>query len=346
MPYSIQFSKGQTDYYLKSSFLDLPKIAPLAHAVFLIDSNVYELYKDLFIHHTVLIIDAGEQHKSLSTIHELTLRLLDLNAHKSTFLIGVGGGVVLDITGFLASVFMRGVSFGFVPTTILAMVDASIGGKNGVNIGLNKNMLGTINQPKFILFDTLFLQTLPNCKWSDGFAEVIKYACIGNSALYHQLANNNLVNFQSDSLLLQNIIEQCVQQKNKIVLEDEFEKNLRKTLNFGHTAGHAFETLYHLPHGQAVTFGMIVALIASEQQLSLSKQIRTDFVNVLNKYQLAHLFDFEVRAVLEILKHDKKRNGETIDFILLKSIGDAVIFPLEFDAIQSALQIFADEYKS
>ena len=183
----------------------------------------------MFTEYRVLIIESGEEAKTWETIQLLAEKLVQFEAHKTSLLVGIGGGVICDITGFLASIYMRGVSFAFVPTTLLAMVDASIGGKNGVNLGLNKNMLGTIKQPKFILFDTTFLETLPEQEWSNGFAEIIKYACIANAPLFAQLVNSSLVAFQTNPESLNQLIATCVQQKNNIVLADEQEKNIRKT---------------------------------------------------------------------------------------------------------------------
>jgi len=346
MHYTINFPAGQTEYYLKSGYSQLLQAAPIAHSIIIIDENINRFYGHLFTEYRVLIIESGEEAKTWETIQLLAEKLVQFEAHKTSLLVGIGGGVICDITGFLASIYMRGVSFAFVPTTLLAMVDASIGGKNGVNLGLNKNMLGTIKQPKFILFDTTFLETLPEQEWSNGFAEIIKYACIGNPPLFDQLVHASLVAFQTNTESLNHLIATCVQQKNNIVLADEQEKNLRKTLNFGHTAGHAFETLYHLPHGQAVALGMIVALIASEQMLQLEKDVRQKLLLLLQQYHLPQELKFDVSKVMQILKHDKKRNNETVDFILLQSIGEAVIVSLSFEAITSALQTFADESKS
>ncbi|MDI9320784.1 MAG: 3-dehydroquinate synthase [Phycisphaerales bacterium] len=346
MHYTINFPAGQTDYYLNSSYSQLLQVAPIAHSIIIIDENINRFYGHLFTEYRVLIIESGEEVKTWETIRLLAEKLVQFEAHKTSVLIGIGGGVICDITGFLASIYMRGISFAFVPTTLLAMVDASVGGKNGVNVGFSKNMLGTINQPKFILFDTAFLETLPEQEWSNGFAEIIKYACIGNPHLFEQLAHGTPASFQTKPKSLTLLIDTCVQQKNNIVLADEQEKNLRKTLNFGHTAGHAFETLYHLPHGQAVALGMVVALIASEQTLQLEKDVRQKLLLLLQQYDLPYQLKIDVAKVMQTLKHDKKRNNELVDFILLQSIGEAVIVPLAFDAITAALQAFEDESKS
>jgi 3-dehydroquinate synthase len=149
----------------------------------------------------------------------------------------VGGGVVTDITGYAASVYMRGLKFGFVPTSVLAMVDASIGGKNGVDVGIYKNLVGLIKQPDFLLYDYSLLQTLPNDQWVNGFAEIIKHACIKDQQLFSMLENETLESFQSDKNKLAALIEKNVQIKTEVVLKDEFENGDRRLLNFGHTLG-------------------------------------------------------------------------------------------------------------
>ncbi|MES2479937.1 MAG: 3-dehydroquinate synthase [Bacteroidota bacterium] len=345
MHYTIKFPAGQTEYFLNANYSQLLQVAPVNNAIIITDENIHRHYGHLFTQYRVLIIDAGESSKSWETIQQLAEKLIHFDVHKTSVLVGVGGGVVCDITGFLATIYMRGIAFAFAPTTLLAMVDASIGGKNGVNVGLNKNILGTIKQPRFILFDNSFLETLSDEEWSSGFAEVIKYACIGDAVLFEQLSQSSIVNFQNNPAELNRLIASCVMQKNRIVLEDEQEKNIRKTLNFGHTAGHAFETLCYLKHGHAVALGMILSLIASEMVLDFPKDIRPKFTALLLRYNLPVQLKFEVEKVLKIILHDKKRNNEFIDFVLLKDIGQSVVHPLSFEAIRSALQIFLDEYQ-
>ena len=343
MQYTVNFPGGQTDYYPNASIQDLLQLAPIERTIIISDENVALHYGQLFEGYKTFVVAAGDQSKTLETIAGLAEKLAELEAHKTTLIIGFGGGMICDLSGFLASIFMRGIDFGFVPTSLLAMVDAAIGGKNGVNMGLNKNMLGTINQPKFIAYNPTFLSSLPAQEWSSGFAEIIKYACIADEPLWHQLRTQSLSSFQNDATLLSNIIHQCVQHKNRIVLADEQEKNLRKTLNFGHTAGHAFETIYELQHGQAVALGMIVALIASEQNLHFPVHIRPQLISLLHQYGLSTKLNFDIEKVMQTLKHDKKRSNETVDFILLESIGQAKIQPLNFEEIKRALQTFSDE---
>lgn len=345
MRFSVSFPGGDTEYFLQSGYSQLLQAAPVAGSVIITDSNVHRLYGHLFSEYKVLIIEAGEKHKTWETIELLAEKLAAFEAHKHTRLVGIGGGMVTDVTGFLASVYMRGIACSFVPTTLLSMVDAAIGGKNGINVGLYKNMLGNIRQPGFILYDLSFLESLQDKEWSNGFAEIIKYACIGDAALFEELSGATLTAYKIRPEKLNSLIRRCVQQKNDIVLADEQENGLRKLLNFGHTTGHAFETLYHLQHGQAVAFGMIVALIASEQILGIAGDTRTRLVGLLGQYGLESRLRIDVEKVIEAVKRDKKRKEGSIDFILLAEAGKALIEPVTFDQVRSALQIFAHEYK-
>ncbi|MBL7713278.1 MAG: 3-dehydroquinate synthase [Chitinophagaceae bacterium] len=345
MRFSVSFPGGDTEYYLQSGYSQLLQLAPVAHSIIVTDTNVHRLYGHLFSEYRILIIEAGEKHKTWETIQLLAEKLAAFEAHKRTRLVGIGGGMVTDITGFLASVYMRGIACSFVPTSLLAMVDAAIGGKNGINIGPYKNMLGNIRQPGFILYDLSFLESLQEKEWSNGFAEVIKYACIGDAGLLEELSASTLTAYKIRPEKLNGLIHRCVQQKNTIVLADEQENGIRKLLNFGHTTGHAFETLYHLQHGQAVAFGMIVALIASEAILGVSRELRPQLVSILEQYGLQSRLRIDVEKVIDAVKRDKKRKEGTIDFILLQEAGKAIVEPVTFDQVRSALQIFADEYR-
>ena len=188
-----------------------------------------------------------------------------MEADRKTVLIGVGGGVVTDMTGYVASVYMRGIGFGFIPTSLLAMVDASIGGKNGIDVGVYKNMVGVIRQPSFLFFDTSLLQTLPDKEWKNGFAEIIKHASIKDATMFKQLEQNDVTFYRKKENQLAALVQRNALLKTKVVQQDEFEKGDRKLLNFGHTLGHALENQYELSHGQAISIGMAYASSLSEK---------------------------------------------------------------------------------
>jgi len=348
MQQTITFPSGTVNYhFLQPEHSDINVVSivdeqyDMQHAVFITNEHIARLYPDIFKGRKCLVLPPSEHTKDISTIASQARELLKLEATRNTLLIGVGGGVITDITGFLASVYMRGVSFGFIPTSLLGMVDAAIGGKNGVNVGLNKNIIGTIKQPEFIILDTRFLNSLPAEEWSNGFAEIIKCACIFDAPLFEELSRNSCTFYKTDDeVSIGKVIERCVTWKNKTVQEDESEKGVRKLLNFGHTAAHAIENMYELSHGKAVGIGMIIACMLSERVLGLDKSATAKLKELLHLYHLPVKLDINPNKAMEILKMDKKRHDETIDYILLERIGKAVIKPLTFPVIENALETY------
>ena len=308
------------------------------NTIVVIDENVYNIYQKKIKKYSTIVIKAGEKHKNQTTVNSILKQLISLKANRATTLVGIGGGVVTDITGYVASVYMRGINFGFVPTTLLAMVDASIGGKNGVNLGVYKNMIGTFNQPEFIIQDVSFLKTLPNKEWQNGFAEIIKHASICNNKMFNELQNQTLKKWQLNTKRLEALIEHNINIKCNIVANDVYEKGDRKLLNFGHTLGHALENEYKLSHGQAISIGMVFACKLSEQILGFNK---TKLIkDLLLKYGLPINYEFNKIKVFKILTNDKKREVDKINFILLEDIGVSKIVAIKLEDIKNALQVF------
>jgi 3-dehydroquinate synthase len=338
MQQSVSFPSGTVNYLFESSFDDIWQTYDREHAIIVTNEHVAKLYGRHFKDHKMLVIPPMESSKDLHTIGTLAKELLQLEATRKTLLIGVGGGMVTDVVGFLASVYMRGVPFGFVPTTLLGMVDAAVGGKNGVNVSMNKNILGTITQPKFILYDTTFLDTLPDDEWSNGFTEIIKCACIFDAGMFDELSKQSISYYkdQNDGALNE-LIKKCVDWKNKTVMEDEKENGIRKLLNFGHTAAHAIENLYEIPHGKAVGIGMVIACKISEHVAGLDKGVTERLTGLLSRYHLPVRMKIDAKKAMEILKMDKKRNDNLVDYIVLEKIGQAAIRSLPFDVIENAL---------
>ena len=335
----VSFPSGNVEYILDGRFGMVAEMYPERDVVYITDSNIASLHKNLFSGKKVVVVEAGEHSKNLDTIHDIVSRLISFEANRKTLLVGVGGGVVTDITGFVASVFMRGILFGFVPTTVLGMVDASIGGKNGVNHGLLKNMIGTVAQPKFLLLDMELLQTLPREEWSNGFAEIIKYACLFDAELFGELERHDLSYYIAAHPQMQALIQRCIDHKNKTVLADERENGVRKLLNFGHTAGHAIENLYDLPHGKAVAIGMMVAAKLSEGFSLECTGLTQRLKKLLTRYELPHSYPVDVARAMELMKMDKKRTKDKIEFILLERIGSAGIQELSFDTLENAIAL-------
>jgi 3-dehydroquinate synthase len=318
-----KFSNSSVDYYFDGSITYLKKIVDAKNAIIITDEKVYKHHQARFKGWNVIVLKAGEEYKVQSTVDSVIEELIAMQADRKTTLIGIGGGVVTDITGYVASVYMRGIGFGFVPTTVLAMVDASIGGKNGIDVGVYKNMVGIIRQPKFLLYDLNFLASLPQAEWENGFAEIIKHACIKDAAMFSLLEKNRLSLYQSKKNLMSELIKRNVLIKTKVVQKDEFEKAERRLLNFGHTLGHALENQYELSHGQAIAIGMTYACHISEQLLEFKQTEKV--VKVLEQYGLPTYASFNKKKALGVLKMDKKRERKEMNYIILEKIGKGMV---------------------
>lgn len=329
------FSRITSHIFFDYKFTYLKKILDTKNCVIITDENVFSNHSSKFKGYKTIVLKAGEKYKVQQTCNVIIDQLLSFEADKNVVLIGVGGGVITDLTGYVASIYKRGVKFGFVPTSVLAMVDACLGGKNGIDVGVYKNMIGCINQPNFILYDFLFLKTLPENQWRQGFAEIIKHSCIENASMFKELQKQDLSYYIKNKLPFKELIKQNIQIKQKIVLNDEFEKDKRKTLNFGHTLAHAIENLYSINHGFAVAIGIAIACEISKQ-LNDFKQTQ-QVIELLIKYELLQNISLDMDKILSVLKLDKKRDGNFIQFILLEKIGKAVITPISFKKLENIL---------
>ena len=286
--------------------------------------NIIETYPEILQWGKTIVIDDTESHKNLATIEKIVAELLELGIDRNSYIIGIGGGIVCDITGFVSHIYMRGVRFGLIPTTLLAMTDAAIGGKNGVNFNENKNFIGSFDNPDFIIADSKFINSLPECQYLSGLGEIIKYALIGNTNILNILKNNleNILN--RDSKTIKKLVSESVLTKIKIVEKDPDDKSIRHILNFGHTIGHSIELLEDIPHGLAVVKGMNAAtdisvklgILATDKAQQI-KQLLTSF-----GYDISYcLGDKHIR----LLCNDKKKEDSNIRFVLLEDIGKPVI---------------------
>lgn len=320
-----RFSQKTVSCYFDGAFAAIQGLVKDADIVVITDENIFHSHAEKFSGLHVIKFAAGEEHKNQASVDFIIAGLIKLGANKNTFLIGVGGGVVTDITGYVAAIYMRGIRFGLVPTSVLAMVDAAIGGKNGIDVGVYKNMLGTILQPEFILYDYSFLETLPVKEWINGFAEIIKHACIKDALLFKVLEKYSLHDYQADKTLIADLVERNVEIKTGVVVNDEFEKGERKLLNFGHTIGHAIENLHGIPHGHAVSIGMVAACNLSVQLNHFHADEAAKIIRLLARYHLPVDLETDHARVFEVLKMDKKRQSDGVQFILLQKIGKAEI---------------------
>jgi len=335
--YSYNISNQKVDCIFDATINQLENYAPANAVVIITDHHIAALYSQQLSAYRVITFVAGESNKTQSTVDQIIQQLILMEIDREALIVGVGGGVVTDIVGFVASIYKRGLRFGFIPTTILAMVDAAIGGKNGVNVGLYKNMVGTIVQPSFILFDYTFLQTLPEAEWRNGFAEIIKHACIRDAEMFSNLQQHQLIDYIKDAKLLTDIIQKNVAIKLEIVAQDTLEKKERLFLNFGHTVGHAIENSAQLKHGYAVAIGMAFACQLSEKIIDFNPNETAKVIQLLKQYQLPTTADLDVDMIINLVQADKKRTGKEIRFVLLSAIGDASIQAIPIETIRAQL---------
>jgi shikimate kinase / 3-dehydroquinate synthase len=333
LPQQYKFSGKKVDVFFDADFSLIDAKLQKDKTIFITDENVYAAHEEKFSGWQSIVIKAGEQFKNQQTVNLIIEQLIDLHADRQTFIVGVGGGVVTDIAGFVASIYMRGVKFAFVPTSILAMVDASIGGKNGIDVGVYKNLVGVINHPEFLLYDYSFLETLPDDEWINGFAEIIKHACIKDNEMFQFLEKHSIMNFRSSLKDTAAIIKKNVNIKYNVVANDEQETGERKLLNFGHTIGHAIENTSGLPHGHAISIGMVAACHISEVINDFNKADTKRISDILSKYELPISFSSDKEKTWEILLHDKKRSGNNMSFVVLDTIGKASVKSIPLDQL-------------
>ncbi len=264
-------------------------------------------------------IQALEKNKSFKTIEQIISNLVEIQADKQTIIVAIGGGIVGDLAGFAASIYMRGIRYIQVPTTLLAQVDSSIGGKTGVNLLQGKNLVGTIYQPIAVLSDTKFLESIGEKQKSEGMAEVIKYAVSQDKTFFDFLEKSK----DFSPSFVERIIIKSVDIKAKIVSKDESEKDMREILNFGHTIGHAIETVSKnkISHGQAVAIGMLyeAKLAESLGMIKMGDILRLE--GLIKKYNLPTSYKINAEKLIKTMKHDKKNKNGLIYFVLLSGIG-------------------------
>ncbi|MFP4285181.1 MAG: 3-dehydroquinate synthase [Desulfovermiculus sp.] len=317
---------------------DLSSLLPAQRAVIITDHTVYHLYKKRLPDLPVLKIGSGEGIKTLDTVAQAARELMELDVDRSWFILGLGGGIVCDVAGFLASTYMRGVRFGFVPTTLLAQVDASVGGKNGVNLDGYKNMLGVFNQPEFVLCDPEFVSTLEEEDLACGLAEVIKHAAIADLELFSFLEVNQQAVLAREPRAIERLILDSVRIKADVVSRDEKEAGLRRVLNFGHTLGHALEKVTGISHGRAVSQGMAAAAELSVRRGFLSQADCARLICLLDAYNLPTRLQTEPARLVQALARDKKREGQDMHFVLLQGLGQAAVQTLPLSEVEAALQ--------
>lgn len=308
-------------------FYQIDKFSNSNNTIIITDSNVYNLYlKDK--KYKIIVFKPGEDNKNLNTIEYIYSKLEEYNTDRHSILIGFGGGIVTDVVGYVASTYMRGLKFYFVSTTLLGMIDASIGGKNGVNYKNYKNLIGTFNTAEDIYYSLEFLNTLPGEEIHAGVGEILKYAIGFDKELFDLLNNTNYEDLISNDFILSKVINKCISIKEDIVKEDFEENNLRKKLNLGHTIAHAIEKSTHsFVHGEAVGIGLFVMTYYSAYLNKIDYNTLIDIISLIEKYHFTLPIP-EYKNVLTCIKYinnDKKSNNQDIDLILIKGIGSCEI---------------------
>lgn len=309
-------------------------LPPGRRVIVITDSNIHRRYKEIINRYEYLLIGQGETSKTLTTVSKLYGELLDMDADRSTFILGFGGGIVTDIAGFVASTYMRGVPFGFVATTLLSQVDASVGGKNGVNFDGYKNIVGTFNQPDFVLCDLSLLDSLPEREFLAGLSEIIKAGLIADAGLFELFEKHDLEAFRTDRALLKEAVTRAVQVKADVVARDEKERDERRKLNLGHTFAHAIEKVSReFLHGEAVSIGTVMI---AERSAKLGTATEKDAQRVRAVFQRMGLpveAGIELRKLVAALKRDKKKEAKAVNLVLMRGIGDCEIRRFSFEEI-------------
>lgn len=331
----IRIGQTITEYHFSASLSKLSAVADKKYSIIITDDNIYRIYEKQLKGWNTIVLKPGEEYKIQQTADAVIDTLIEMEADRKTTLIGIGGGVITDLTGYIAAIYMRGIKVGFVPTSLLAMVDASIGGKNGIDVGLYKNLVGTIRQPSFLLYDVSLLKSLPENEWQNGFAEIIKHACIKDVAMYRDLAKHDINWYKNKKAELAALVRRNALLKTKVVQGDETEQGDRKLLNYGHTLGHALENQYELSHGQAIAIGMTYAAHLSASILDFKGTEKV--VDLLSQYQLPTYASFDRSKVFDVLKHDKKRERNQLHYILLQKIGHAVVYTLPLVQVEQII---------
>ncbi len=316
----------------------------------LCDKRVAELYDLPF---EKITVDADEEHKTLAEVERIARQMIAMDAGRDTFLLGIGGGVVCDIAGFVAAVYMRGIKYGLVPTTLLAQADAAIGGKNGVNVDGYKNIIGTIGEPEFVLCDVDFIRTLPSRELRSGLVEIAKAAIIGDAELFGMLESGNFS--------LQEVVRRAVEVKTSIVSRDRRESGERRLLNLGHTVGHAIEKVQSeskafcgkqnnldttslsndnkmcVTHGEAVAVGIVAATRIAVRAEMLASEDAARIENLLVSLGLPISTDTAPETLLNAMRADKKNYTDGIYYVLPTAIGSCTVRQLPLEMLMTGL---------
>ncbi len=316
---------GTSKILIGESYSNFNKYIYESKIIIITDENLFKLYPNVFENHKTIVLKTREENKTLDVVNDIYKELIDNECDRSTFILGFGGGIVCDIVGFVASTYMRGVKFGFVSTTLLSQVDASVGGKNGVNFDGLKNMIGVFNLPEFVICDYEILRTLPQKEVICGLAEIIKHTAIADEQMFKYMEKHTSEILALDRDVIEKLVYNSVIIKSNIVNKDAREKGERRKLNFGHTFGHAIEKHCKLSHGEAVGVGMVWAVNLSVKRKLLNRDEADKIINLISGCKLPVEVSFDKASIINALCMDKKRSYNAIKVILLDRVGSAII---------------------
>ena len=334
------YESSYTNVYLISedeNLSDLTAELFNSNSLFVIDESIpKDLLKDIIKVHKHEFIKVNEKLKTIDTVNNLWEIMFNAGLSKKSHLVGVGGGVLTDLVGFAASTYKRGIDFSFIPTTLLGIVDASHGGKNGINSSYGKNQIGLINSPENVICDTMFIEGLSKDELRNGTMEIIKTGYILDKSIYEEIINEKSI-FPSKEIILK-----AIQVKKKFVEDDLHESKERMKLNFGHTLGHVIEidSGYNLSHGEAIALGMLASLKLSSRYCGLDIAYFNELEDLLELWELPTKYEYKntKQQLVEYLFSDKKSSNKTeLNFVLLTSIGNAIIYQFNHSDVDEIL---------
>ena len=335
MDYSIKI-KNSSEVIVGSVSELLPRLLPDKRVVVVSDTNIDRHYHTLVNRYEHVLIGLGEASKTLVTADAIYKKFISMGVDRSTFVLAIGGGIVTDVAGFVASTYMRGVEFGFVSTSLLGQVDASVGGKNGVNVDGYKNMVGTFTQPRFVICDVGMLRTLPEREARTGMAEVIKAGIIADEELFSKLELTPLAELTKNPDLLSEVVYRAIKVKADIVERDEREHGDRRKLNLGHTLAHAIEkSSSKMNHGEAVAVGLSLISDAAARRGLLSAADKERICSLLQRTGFDLTPPVAMRVLLKAVSKDKKSEGDVLNVVFPTAIGACEVVPMPLEEFRA-----------
>ena len=335
MDYTIKI-KDRSEVVVGSASDFLPRLLPDKRVVVVSDTNIDRHYHSLVNRYEHVLIGLGETSKTLVTADAIYKQFVSLGVDRSTFVLAIGGGIVTDVAGFVASTYMRGLEFGFISTSLLGQVDASVGGKNGVNVEGYKNMVGTFTQPRFVICDVGMLRTLPERELRTGMAEMIKAGIIADGGLFSMIERTPLAELEKDPDLLREAVYRAIKVKADIVERDEREHGDRRKLNLGHTLAHAIEkSSSKMNHGEAVAVGLALIADAAVRRGLLAEADRERICSLLQRTGFDLTPPVAMRVLLKAVSKDKKSEGDMLHVVFPTAIGVCEVQPMPIDEFRA-----------